>query len=95
MTPDVIGSDRTDPNIHNVRPRRRLRLVRVDSNRGPNNGAPPSQALNQYPFPFDGMWEPARHGHYPVFPVGIARRLGAFRRAGTGTLGGRGATKRS
>lgn len=85
----VKGTDRTDPNIHNNRPRKRKRLVSVNSVRPANNGAPPGASMNIYPFPFEGMWEPARHGHYPVYPVGIARRVGAFRGAGTGTLGGK------
>lgn len=96
VTGTVTASGRDDPNIHNDRPRRRKRLVRVNASlRGANQGAPPGAALNVYPFPFEGMWEPARHGHYPVFPVGTARRVGAFRRAGMGTLGGRAASRRS
>lgn len=70
------------------RPRRRRRLVNLKANRGPNQGAPPSEGLNLYPFPFQGMWMPARHGHHPVFGVGTARRVGAWRAAGSGTLGG-------
>jgi hypothetical protein len=75
----VEESGRDDPFIEN-RPRRRIRLRRVDTNRGANQGAPPSSTLNVYPFPFLGMWQPARHGHHTVFPVGTARRVGAWRR---------------
>lgn len=70
------------------RPRKRKRLVNLKANRGPNQGAPPSDTLNQYPFPFQGLFQPARHGHHPVFGVGTARRVGAWRTAATGTLGG-------
>lgn len=83
----IQDSGRDMPVIAN-KPRRRRRLVNLSSNRGPNQGAPPSDTLNQYPFPFQGLWAPARHGHHPVFKVGIARRVGAWRRAGTGTMGG-------
>jgi len=44
--------------------------------------------MNIYPFPFAGMWQAARHGHHPVFGVGIARRVGAWRMGATGTMGG-------
>lgn len=62
-------------------PRKRIRLTRVDSARGANEGAAPSASMNQYPFPFLGMHQAARHGHHMVFPVGIARRVGAWRGA--------------
>lgn len=84
----VTGTSRTSPVISN-QPRRRKRLVNLSANRGANQGAPNSDHLNQYPFPFQDLWQPSRHGHYPVFGVGLARRLGAWRSAGTGTLGGR------
>lgn len=83
----VTASGRDMPVIRN-KPRKRMRLVRLSANRGPNQGAPPSETMNQYPFPFQGIWAPARHGHHPVFQVGIARRVGAWRVAGTGTMGG-------
>lgn len=83
----VGGTNITYPVIPN-RPRKRRRLVNLSANRGANQGAPPSNTLNQYPFPFQNLWVPARHGHYPVFGVGLARRVGAWRTAGTGTLGG-------
>jgi hypothetical protein len=71
------------------RPRRRKRLVNLKAqSRGPNQGAPNADSLNSYPFPFLGLWQPARHGHHPVFGVGRARRVGAWRTAATGTLGG-------
>lgn len=84
----VTASGRDMPVISN-KPRKRLRLVNVSSARGANQGAPPSNASNIYPFPFNGLFKPARHGHFPVFGVGIARRVGAWRAAGPGTLGGR------
>src|SRR5262245_47893201 len=72
------------------RPRKRLRLVSLDDRpRGGNQGAPSSAHLGTEPFPFLGLWQPARHGHYPVFGVGLARRVGAWRVAATGTFGGR------
>jgi hypothetical protein len=83
----VQASGRDDPVLPN-KPRRRKRLVSLSSARGPNQGAPPSDALNAYPFPFLGLFQPARHGHFPVFGVGKARRVGAWRTAATGTLGG-------
>jgi len=83
----VEASGRDMPVIKN-RPRRRKRLVSLQANRGPNQGAPPSDTINVYPFPFQGLFAPARHGHYPVWGVGTARRLGAWRTAGTGTFGG-------
>jgi hypothetical protein len=84
----VTSSGRDMPVIAN-RPRRRRRLVNLKNPaRGPNQGAPNSQSLNIYPFPFAGLFQPARHGHHPVFGVGIARRVGAWRTAATGTLGG-------
>lgn len=83
----IQESGRDMPVIKN-RPRRRKRLVNLQANRGPNQGAPPSDTLNQYPFPFQGLFQPARHGHHPVFGVGTARRVGAWRTAATGTLGG-------
>jgi len=83
----VQASGRDMPVLPN-RPRKRKRLISLSSNRGPNQGAPPSDTLNQYPFPFQGIWQPARHGHHQVFGVGTARRVGAWRAAGTGTLGG-------
>jgi hypothetical protein len=71
------------------KPRKRMRLVNLKApSRGANQGAPPSTSLNQYPFPFLGLFKPARHGHFPVFGIGKARRVGAWRAAGTGTLGG-------
>jgi hypothetical protein len=85
-TPQASGRDM--PVIAN-RPRKRRRLVNLKNKaRGPNAGAPPSDSLNLYPFPFQGIWQPARHGHHPVFKVGQARRVGAWRTAATGTLGG-------
>lgn len=85
-TPDDSGRD--DPVIANKSYNRRIRLLRVNSLRGPNQGAPTAATLDTFPFPFLGLYCPARHGHYPVAPVGSARRVGAFRLAGTGTLGG-------
>lgn len=85
----IQDSGRDMPVIGNRPGRRRRRLVNLsDSSRGPNQGAPNAASLNTYPFPFLGLWQPARHGHHPVFKVGIARRVGAWRMAGTGTLGG-------
>jgi len=84
-TPESSGRDM--PVIPN-KPERRLRLVNLSSARGPGEGAPPADNLNAYPFPFQGLFAPARHGHFPVFGVGIARRVGAWRTAGTGTFGG-------
>jgi hypothetical protein len=83
----VEASGRDMPVIPN-KPDRRIRLVNLSSARGPGQGAPPSDHLNSYPFPFQGLFAPARHGHFPVFGVGTARRVGAWRAAGTGTLGG-------
>jgi|SRR5580765_3679443 len=83
----VQASGRDDPVIR-LKPRKRLRLTRLSSNRGANQGAPPGEALNVYPFPFQGMWSPARHGHHPVFGVGKVRRVGAWRAGGMGTMGG-------
>jgi hypothetical protein len=83
----VRDSGRDDPVLPN-RPEPRIRLVSLSSARGPGQGAPGSDALNTFPFPFLGLFQPARHGHYPVFGVGTARRVGAWRLAGTGTLGG-------
>jgi hypothetical protein len=83
----IQESGRDDPVLSN-KPRKRTRLVNLKSNRGPNQGAPPAEHLNLYPFPFQGIWQPARHGHHPVFKVGIARRVGAWRTAATGTMGG-------
>jgi hypothetical protein len=84
----VQSSGRDMPVISN-RPRKRKRLVNLKNpRRGPNQGAPNAEGLNVYPFPFSGMWQPARHGHHPVFGVGKARRVGAWRTAATGTLGG-------
>lgn len=83
----VQDSGRDSPVIAN-KPRKRMRLVSLSANRGANQGAPPSETMNQYPFPFQGLWAPARHGHHPVFKIGIARRVGAWRTAGTGTMGG-------
>ena len=76
----VQTSGRDDPNIKSA-PRKRMRLVRVNSMRRGNQGAPNSASMNIYPFPFQGMWEPARHGHHRVFPVGVSRRVGAWRGA--------------
>jgi hypothetical protein len=87
VTGIIQDSGRDMPVLKN-RPRRRKRLVNLQANRGPNQGAPPSATLNQYPFPFQGLFQPARHGHYPVWGIGTARRVGAWRAAGTGTLGG-------
>jgi hypothetical protein len=84
----VSGTKRNMPTPAN-RPRKRTRLVNLKANRGANQGAPASDAINVYPFPFQGLFKPARHGHYPVFGVGLARRVGAWRAAGPGTLGGR------
>jgi hypothetical protein len=70
------------------KPRKRKRLVNLSANRGPNQGAPPSDTINVYPFPFAGLFQPARHGHHPVFGVGTARRVAAWRTAATGTMGG-------
>lgn len=84
----IQDSGRDMPVIAN-KPRKRMRLVSLNASlRGANQGAPPSDTLNQYPFPFQGIWRAARHGHHPVFGVGIARRVGAWRMAGTGTMGG-------
>jgi hypothetical protein len=91
---NVEGSDRTLPNIHRDRKRRRIRLKRVQPVVSAQR-APAAAQANIFPHPFLGMWEPARHGHYPVFPVGVARRVGAFRAAGTGTLGGNRRANRS
>jgi hypothetical protein len=84
----VQASGRDMPVIGN-KPRRRRRLVSLKNTaRGPNQGAPNAEHLNVYPFPFQGLYAPARHGHHPVFGVGTARRVGAWRTAATGTLGG-------
>jgi hypothetical protein len=83
----ITDSHRGSPTPSN-KPRKRLRLVNLSARRGANQGAPPSNTMNQYPFPFQGLFSPATHGHYPVFGVGLARRVGAWRTAGTGTLGG-------
>jgi hypothetical protein len=92
--PNVQGTTRDDPNIHRDRRRRRIRLKNV---KPPVSAAraPAASHANIYPHPFLGMWEPARHGHYPVFHVGVARRVGAFRAAGTGTMGGNRRANRS
>jgi hypothetical protein len=96
--PNVSGtptsSGRDDPNIHRDRRRRRIRLKRVDTVRM-GQGAPAAAQANIFPHPFLGLWEHARHGHYPVYHVGVARRVGAFRAAGTGTLGGNRRANRS
>jgi hypothetical protein len=42
------------------KPRKRKRLVNLSANRGPNQGAPPSDTLNQYPFPFAGLFHTTR-----------------------------------
>lgn len=84
----ITDSNRDDPVIPNKTKNRRIRLLRADTMRGPNQGATNADASNIHPFPFLGLWSPARHGHYPVTPVGAARRVGAFRVAGTGTMGG-------
>jgi hypothetical protein len=80
------------PNVQGTVRRRknnRIRLVNLKgTGRGPNQGAPNAESMNIYPFPFQGMWAPARHGHHPVFKVGTARRVGAWRVAATGTFGG-------
>ena len=70
------------PQHHNVkRPKskriRVLQLTRVDAPRG---GVPNALHMNIFPFPF-GDSRPARHGHSPVFPVGVERRVGAWHRA--------------
>lgn len=85
----AVGGTKITYPVPANRPRRRSRLVNLSADRGANQGAPPSSSLNQYPFPFQDLWAPARHGHYPVFGVGLARRVGAWRGAGPGTLGGR------
>lgn len=87
--PKGVGGTRINYPVPRNRPRRRKRLVNLSANRGANQGAPNSDAINVYPFPFQGLFKPARHGHYPVFGVGLARRVGAWRAAGPGTLGGR------
>lgn len=76
------------PVLANKSRRRRKRLVNLQANRGPNQGAPNAESLNTYPFPFLGLHQPARHGHHPVWKVGTARRVGAWRTAATGTMGG-------
>lgn len=81
----VSGTKRTMVTPAN-RPRRRVRLVNLG---GTKRTGPVSDQINVYPFPFQGLFKPARHGHYPVFGVGLARRVGAWRAAGPGTLGGR------
>lgn len=93
--PNVTGTERTMPNIHRDRRRRKIKLTRASTRRGANQGAPMAAQANIFPHPFLGMWQPARHGHYPVYPVGVARRVGAFRAAGTGTLGGNRRANRS
>ena len=86
-TPQASGRDM--PVIANKTGRRRKRLVNLKNPaRGPNQGAPNAAHLNTYPFPFLGLFAPARHGHHPVFGVGKARRVGAWRTGGTGTFGG-------
>jgi len=85
-TPTDSGRD--DPVISNRKSNRRIRLLRANTTRGPNQGATSAESSNIHPFPFLGLYSPARHGHYPVAPVGSARRVGAFRMAGTGTMGG-------
>ena len=67
-----------EPNIKSA-PRKRVRLVRVHAARGANQGGPPSESMNIFPFPFSGTWEPARHGHHPLWPLGAQRRVGAWR----------------
>lgn len=85
----VQASGRDMPVIANRSPRKRRRLVNLKApGRGPNQGAPNAESMNVYPFPFQGMWQPARHGHHPVWKIGIARRVGAWRVASTGTMGG-------
>jgi hypothetical protein len=88
--PSTTGTAISSPKIGSVkRRRRRIRLTRLSgTNRGPNQGAPMAEDLNAYPFPFQGLYAPARHGHHPVFKVGTARRVGAWRVAATGTMGG-------
>lgn len=81
----VSGTKRNMPTPAN-RPRKRTRLVNLS---GSSRTGPVSDQINVYPFPFNGLFKPARHGHYPVFGVGLARRVGAWRAAGPGTLGGR------
>lgn len=44
--------------------------------------APLSAHIGVFPFPF-GDSQPARNGHHPTFPVGQARRVGAWRNVGT------------
>ena len=85
----IQQSGRDSPVIANRPTKKRIRLVRLtNSGRGPNQGAYNAESANIYPFPFQGMWQPARHGHHPVFKIGIARRVGAWRTAATGTFGG-------
>lgn len=87
-TPQASGRDMPVIGNRGSR-RRRKRLVNLKNpQRGPNQGAPNAESLNTYPFPFLGLFAPARHGHHPVFGVGTARRVGAWRTAATGTLGG-------
>ena len=88
----VQDSGRDMPAVGGVTSKRRharIRLVNLrDEPRGPNQGAPTAATLNIYPFPFQGMYKPARHGHYPLWKVAAIRHLGAWRAGGTGTLGG-------
>jgi len=77
-TPQDSGRDL--PNIKSA-PRKRIKLRSVSSARGANQGAPDSASINVYPFPFQGMWEPARHGHHRPFPIGVSRRVGSWRGA--------------
>jgi hypothetical protein len=92
MPSRVTGTRVNMPAVQGVtRPRKRarIRLVSLQNPaRGKNQGAPNAESMNIYPFPFQGMWAPARHGHHPVFKVGTARRVGAWRVAATGTFGG-------
>jgi hypothetical protein len=66
------------PNIKS-RQKKKYRLTRVNSARGANAGAPGNAAL---PTVSVHPADPAHHGHYLAFPVGAARRVGAWRRAG-------------
>ena len=71
-------SGRESPPVKSA-PRKRIRLVSANSMRRGNQGAPNSASMNIYPFPFQGMWDPAHHGHHPVFGAGMHRRVGAWR----------------
>lgn len=89
MAPSRVKGTKVNSPVIANRPRKRTRLVNLKNPmRGPNQGAPSSESMNIYPFPFQGLHVAAKHGHHPVWKVGLARRVGAWRTAGTGTLGG-------